>query len=513
MDRLPAELINIISSYLEPPLAGYAAISPRWQQAIEPRIFWEIKTDSDDASLRQFQAAFSTPRRRALLRWLSFRVQLPSPSLKRMRKLQSRREAAANSLVYTRALAALFSFLHTWEHHGNVWIGLDLTVSSPMDNYAGGDHGHMGDPIWTIRNKFRDLHFDADALREAGGLATVPVVSRFTIDSNSNRRIAPAVMPLLAKALPNVRQMTWSFLALPRRMPDLRRVERMSLAKGLFSIAALNLPLLTSLSIYWDETDPFNEAFNLGSLVDPASGRDDVSIALRRISQLPSLQRLSLLGCHTVSAQLFEDDHDDASTSNCGASTWPSLTHLALEMSVTTPDGRWYFTGDESNAEYAEEDVYDSDELDESPAAFDSADSDTSDYAPADNWAKEEGMSGCFFRTAPDPVILVPFLISMVRAVIRMPVLRRLEVSMSNLSGGPRLFADYFGPGEPGNLAMAPSEQAFYDAHLCDPRWVLHLYGEWDAAWSIPPEWRAALRETSAEGCVYIGKVRGYEQF
>ncbi|KAK4041055.1 hypothetical protein C8A01DRAFT_34899 [Parachaetomium inaequale] len=465
MDKLPAEIIHLIISHLEPPLAGYATVSSRWQDAIESHTLRSIGASSDDASFGQFQAVFATPRRRALLRKLVFHVQLPPPSEKRIRKLQSRREAAANNLAYTRALVALFSYLHTWEHEeGAARLALEVSVSSPMDNYDGDDKGHRGVPIWFIRDQLRQVSVDTDVLRESGGLATVRVVSGLTnyhhIGLGCGRRVDPAVMPLVTKALPNAREMNWAFSALPRRFPDLRRAERMSLANALFATAAADIRLLTTLQISWEDRAPCNEASDPGSLVDGASSRDDLSIALRRISQLPSLRSLKLTGSHTIGAQLFEDQNVSP---DHGAPTWPSLTNLEIWASVTTPDGRWYFTGDPSSAEFIDQQQDDSDE---SVAAFDSADADTSDFAPDFAWEREDGMVPWrVFRTTPDCAIFVPFMVSMLRAVARMPVLRHLTFCMQ-LESRIGVYLDYFGPGEPRKGPVVGLEPAFHKAHL-----------------------------------------------
>ena len=106
--------------------------------------------------------------------------------------------------------------------------------------------------------------------------------------------------------------------------------------------------------------------------------------------------------------QLFEDRGPTA--------TWPSLTDLQLHMSITTPDGRWYFTGDVWSAEMAPDDLEDG--PDESAATFDSADSDTSDFALAHAWDKENGITPyCSFRLKPDNATFDPFMTAMVRAV------------------------------------------------------------------------------------------------
>ena len=102
--------------------------------------------------------------------------------------------------------------------------------------------------------------------------------------------------------------------------------------------------------------------------------------------------------------QMFEDqDQDQEALTDDGASTWPSLTHLEIEMACTTPDGRWYFTSDVSYTEYATNEHWYEDDSDESVAAFDSADSDTSDFAPEHRWERGDGMvPTCELRSRPD---------------------------------------------------------------------------------------------------------------
>jgi len=502
MDKILLELVSLIAAQLEPPLAVYATLSSQWQHAVELRNFFSIQTDSDDVEFDRFRSIFAAPRRQKLLRSLLFCVRLPSPSEKRIRKLQSRREAAANCLVYTRALVALFSYLHTWELQGRAQLALEVTVSSPMDNYANTEYGHKGEPIWKIRNRFREVSLDAEVLEESGGIPRVPVVSAFAAGWRPGRRVDSAAMPLLAKALPNARKMDWAFYPLPRRMPRARKFERLSLANALFSTASVDMRQLTTLHIHCEDADPLNDGFDPTKLVDHRSGRDDLSNAFRHLSQLPSLRRLRLTGCHIVGKQMFEDRDP--------AATWPSLTDLQLHMSITTPDGRWYFTGDVWSAEMAPDDL--EDDPDESAATFDSADSDMSDFAPAHTWEKENGNTPyCSFRLKPDGGTFDPFMTAKVRAVAHMPVLRRLELCLSN-SSRSGVDANYFGPKEPGKGDMSDGGEAFHTAYLDQSRWVLFLRGDFDAPWTLSPALRTALTRTSGEGCVYVTGVQE-EQF
>jgi len=241
MDKIPLGLVSLIAAQLEPPLAVYATLSSQWQHAVELRTFVSIQTDSDDVEFDRFRSILAAPRRQRLLRRLLFCVQLPSPSEKRIRKLQSRREAAANSFVYTRALVALFSYLHTWELQGRAQLALEVTVSSPMDNHTSPEYGQKGEPMWKIRNQFREVSFDAEVLEKSGGIPRVPVVSAFAAGWRPGRRVDSAAMSLLVKALPNARKMDWAFYPLPQRMPRARRFERLSLANALFSITSVDM--------------------------------------------------------------------------------------------------------------------------------------------------------------------------------------------------------------------------------------------------------------------------------
>lgn len=158
---------------------------------------------------------------------------------------------------------------------------------------------------------------------------------------------------------------------------------------------------------------------------------DALSIGLRHISQLSSLRHLKLTGCHVVGKQMFED--------RTPVATWPSLTSLQLQMSITTPDGRRYFNGDSWSAKigpgYAEDDLSTSLPLNESAATFDSADLDMSDFAPEHAWLRESGMIPyCSFRLKSDSAMFDPFMTSVVRAVARMPMLRHIEICMSDSS-------------------------------------------------------------------------------
>ena len=498
MDKLPPELIHGIASHLPRPLAGYATISSSWQHAIELRTFAAVTAYSGRVLFGQFKAVFAAVRRRTLLRNLEFYAKLPLRDEDDIiEQPPTRQEAAEDNPAYTRALIALFSFLHTWEHdgHARLTITLQTVTRLPADDDddfercgcgSCASQNHEG-RLSAAMESLPAVGLNRKALHKSGGLATVPLVCSFTAGFSPGRHLDPAAIPLVARALPNARELRWAFAPSNRRLQGRRRAERLSFANALSSLAAADLRLLTTLTIHCVDEDPSNEGFNPASLVDRASGRDQLSVAFRHISQLPWLRRLCLTGCHVVGSEMFEDP--DSSIAD-NVSTWPTLTYLELGISMTTPDGQWYF----SEAVSATDTGY----------YYGDYDSDTSE-APWENiWGIDVSKTpSCRFRSAPDNATFTPFIISMVRAVARMPVLRRLKFKSD--SWRPGINVDYFGSGEPvGPGAWSPAECAFHAARLGESRWALTLRHELDPQWSIPDDLRAALTKSTSEGCVLV---------
>ncbi|KAK0616211.1 hypothetical protein B0T14DRAFT_242415 [Immersiella caudata] len=225
--------------------------------------------------------------------------------------------------------------------------------------------------MWMIRNRSKHINFDASL---GDGLAHVPAVSRFRHCEEGIRNLNPAVISVCTAALPNVEAMAWFFVPPPRRLWELRKSIRSSLADALFASEAF-LSQLTTLTIIWQNSDPSNEQFDPRSYIDTPtpSPKDRLSIALRHISQLPSFHHLKLLDCHTISEELFQTP--DKSSSNLG--TWLSLQTFEVHMALTTPGGLWYITGDPGDGVITDGER--DDLTDEEISVFDSADSDTSD--------------------------------------------------------------------------------------------------------------------------------------
>lgn len=140
------------------------------------------------------------------------------------------------------------------------------------------------------------------------------------------------------------------------------------------ALSGPKLSSLTELDIYWEDAEILNHSFEPKSLLNPQTGADDLSIALRRVAQLPTMKTLKLTGTFILSKEFF-----NSTRSGSKASEWPSLEVLSLQLSSMAPNGSWYYTGDPDSADSDDDHRYgyDSEEEEE---FIDSADSEKEDW-------------------------------------------------------------------------------------------------------------------------------------
>lgn len=115
----------------------------------------------------------------------------------------------------------------------------------------------------------------------------------------------------------------------------------------------------------------------------------------------------------------------------------------------------------------------------EEPAAFDSDDSDTSDYAPEFEWDKEDGeIPGVWFRFHPEPPYAALLQSFVEGALSGMPKLRSFTVKVGRNSNAPL------------NLNYVPQPEDEGKG----PFWEVSTGREFDTSWEMPPELRRSLK-------------------
>jgi len=150
-----------------------------------------------------------------------------------------------------------------------------------------------------------------------------------------------------------------------------------------YAIFSPSLPILRELHLTSSGSECHNHSFYAGSLLNPDTGVDDLSVALQKIGQLSTIKSLKLTGSFILSSEFFYSinlDTDSFPTS------WPSLEILGLGLSSMTPAGDWYFIGDPRSTELYDERSYISDEED-----VDSSNFEVEDYPTVSDWVMLSG--------------------------------------------------------------------------------------------------------------------------
>lgn len=434
-----------------------------------------IRLESTEEGFARFDTTFSGPRKQAGIKNIHFEVLLPATSVKRLKKLQSSAEAAANDATFTRAIVAFFGRLATWEPRSPSG-GVRLTVTTRslnlgliQEQVASGKldqtHNQFGPPIWDMRDSYRYIQFTPSA----PPLPKVACVSEFDVGRQYN--FHPSVLGALAAAFGRLERLEWR-LSLPgRRLASDRGDMRSALA---YALQTSDFPpTLTALEIRLADRDPENEHLDPGSFGQKADDADDLSLAVRRLCQLPTVRTLRLVD-NWVLSPVALGKHASLADLHC-----PSLEDLYIDCARTTPGGRWMLSGD-PEAGVVDDSYCGSDAEEEEPAAFDSDDSDTSDYAPEFAWDKADGdVPGAWFRFRPEPPYAALLQSFVDGALHGMPRLRRFVVRVGRNSRAP-LDLKYF-PQPGGDDGQRPL-------------WEVCVGKNFDTSWEMPPELRRSLK-------------------
>ena len=287
------------------------------------------------------------------------------------------------------------------------------------------------------------------------------------------------MIPTIAAAVPGLRTVLWDCLMPPRRLDVLRQEIRSALAQ---TLQTAPFGHLTALSVYLEDGDPLDERTDPGRFC-----RDDepdaLSLGLRRILQLPTLAKVELTGFWALAPAVALGDPGGFG---------PALQSITIEVAGTTPDGRWLSTGDDDAVD--DDDDEDAMDSDTSQAAFDSADSDTSDIAPERAWDRANGDYPQFaFRTRPDDALLVPYLLPLIRAAAAAPSLKSL---LYVLKLPAQLEIEYYPAGVETESARRRGLVGQEDTDR--PRWFFTMGNVGEEEWTMPADLMRAMKDGGA---------------
>ncbi|KAF7535866.1 hypothetical protein G7054_g5003 [Neopestalotiopsis clavispora] len=470
----------------------------------------EVRVLSTSEGLLEFDEAFKTaPDQRTKVKKLTYHVVLPEVSVKKLKKMQGRAEAETNDAAFTRALSALFNRLSTWDAADEYGLCLSIEAASPTDFQINdlmesgvlvNTHNERQPGIWEgARNLNRYVGLEQGDL----ALPKATCVSRVEMSAGCDqerRDLHPNVFTAIVNACQELCEISWAFTLPQRSTMQARKSIRSAWAEAL---QETNFPpSLARVTLDMQDNDPFNEKLELGSLLQDPQGFDDLSLAVRRIAQLPALRTLRLETLWALSPEAF-GSHTQLAPLHC-----PSLEELMIDISMTTPNGQYLMTGDPDQG-WQEEGDWDSDD-EISPAPMDPEDSDTSDWTPEFAWEKLDGsIPPHTFRSTPDPNTFMPLVSSFADAVAggHMPRLRKLEIQ---LGGSVRMChapteIKFFAPGHANRDANGvPGGNEFDEVNRDKPRWYFWGAPGFETSWRLPSDLKRDFEGPNGDGCIIM---------
>ncbi|KAH8901681.1 hypothetical protein GQ53DRAFT_740457 [Thozetella sp. PMI_491] len=500
MDNLSPETISLIVVHLfakppppaflsqrTPPLrrSPYAAISQRWQRAVEQHTFSTIRLQSKD--LAAFQTLFSDLRRRALLRQLHFTVMLPTHG-------DSQHGHAENVAAFEAAISALFAMLAEWETQEGE---NDVANISNLELRLGAE--------WDIDKSEGPVDFDFDVTKSSASrryltaegveLPAVRRISAFQTFALAGRTLHPTATCKILAALPHLEKLDLEFLDPVPKRRELRRSLRIALGTGL---ERLQLPKLMSLRLSREEMASVNNhSFDCGDLEQ--DGIDALNAAVRKLAQSSPLTHLDLSDC-LVSTDLFQHR---SSPGGSNSSIWSTLQEFHINGGIVSPSGAWYYTGDagasqpEPASPIGDDDDDDDEEDDDSDGASESDDDLEADAVANGNRPTH------IWRNRPDPDVFNRLAQAMADAVLHMPSLEmgQLQIGM-NLHSPVGIELQCAAAGRE---MRAPDWTPEPDQERLVRRWRVWVGIE--SQWAVPAEVTAKWKEwVGEEGIISVGK-------
>ncbi|KAL8663215.1 MAG: hypothetical protein Q9202_004061 [Teloschistes flavicans] len=428
MDKLPAELITLIASFLERidyqanivwlltrikpvyRLPPFATISRRWQLAIEARTFRSIQLKSPELS---YFAQILTGHRKRLLSELAYDVILPTYDDNACAKFETEKDQERNNQAFTYAVHALYQFIKSLERSGARMESRALTLNindfyAPMDGaHRDKIEEHKQQCAFGKRHDLWDHRYEHSILRllEHPELPSLLSPSSFIMSGSicSER-----------KSDPPTQEFRGSYLAM--------------------ALPTISSPSLRKFALSFYQVDPQNQYSSPPSALLPTEpSTDHLSRALYALSQSPTLNSF-ILNHIVISPELYWPANSPSTPP-----AWPNIHHHHVGFDLSTSDGEWYFMRDPSKPIGDDEGDTDSDssENEGDDTVADSASEDEF-YSRADTYNEHRELRAVGhypyrdFRTVPSDNHITPLLLAMARAAAQMPNLQSMSLTTSH---------------------------------------------------------------------------------
>ena len=229
MDTLSAELISMVVDYIERNnrsscayLGPYACISRRFQYEVEARTLSSI--DLTSRELQQFAVTFCDSRRRSLLSYLNYGLELPTYSVIRIRKHETPAEEAANNRAFGDELRTLIALLRSWKDAAQAVHAAPRPLTLRLYMYSPMDVGYRSSAVWKglgiERSRGRYVELD-DA-----PLDSLELVTTLQLDVRAPRELHPRTIGRVVAAMSNMSKLEIELDQPRMKLEDGRREHR-----------------------------------------------------------------------------------------------------------------------------------------------------------------------------------------------------------------------------------------------------------------------------------------------
>ncbi|KAF2446065.1 hypothetical protein P171DRAFT_410034 [Karstenula rhodostoma CBS 690.94] len=454
MDNLPQELIDRISSFLDPgDLSNTLTVSYQFQLAAERhcQAYNSFALHSGDESKKQLLNTFSEhPRRFSYLRDVVLYTELPDLRVRKRRKTkdvvvsleelacrESQEELDANDEFFTKHVLFLFETLKRFEDaareqgHGPGRIA--LTIVAPDRHVDTEICLHRRYTSWRT-HLLRPVSLPTlrciRSLRVEGGDQQDPI-DHDEIDTVVCKLDLRLICDLITR-MPELENLSWvgggdewtpssrsaAIAHYYQNYEGPRRDSRHHFAEAL---ATATLPKsLRNASLNFlcplDHSEETDQRGNLPNLILPSSRGDPFSSALRAFAHQHRRLNLRVLSDSTLFWPL-EPAAD--------APSWPNLEDLHVYFHNASPAGTWYFQGPEGEGSQTSPYAVTTEMY--PPLADNDDDRDWDLWTSEAGYDEDGGVSACF-RVSPLERFLLPFLTAFVKTAEQMSRLRRYSL-------------------------------------------------------------------------------------
>lgn len=348
MDKLPAELTDLIVGHLPKPLRLYSTVSKQFQKSVELLTLRTIAFESGE--LPTFDVIYRFPRRLSALRQIRYVVLLPTYPPAIASQYETIPEWEANNKFFTQAVAALLHKLAQWQFEFNCrpWISLQLGVWSRSDN--------AGPSVTAAPDDLREFRYRRNHIRITSPTRIVPVriIRSLVSPKFFTRTIETSSIIHLAQRLPLLERIDWNWDTDERRFLDLRRhrescksfieynqTESANRQWAVFcdSLLKLDTRFLKILKLDFQQKGPGNHDHDMSrfrDLVPP--GRHRLSLMLHGLSQSPNLVTFSVSGVG-LSPDIFWPYGTEGTTRQL----WPRLQVFNVHLDSVDFKGDWFY--------------------------------------------------------------------------------------------------------------------------------------------------------------------------